>query len=64
MNTPALNKFLFVLSLATIATTVIANPAFAEPTTYQGSKVIAVAMSIRTQVLKYAPSHHANNQTH
>jgi hypothetical protein len=25
---------------------------------------IAVAMSIRTQVLKYAPSHHANNQTH
>jgi Tetratricopeptide repeat len=38
MTIPALNKFLFVLSLATIATTVIANPAFAEPTTYQGSK--------------------------
>jgi tetratricopeptide (TPR) repeat protein len=38
MITPALNKFLSVLSLAAIATTVIANPGFAEPTTYQGSK--------------------------
>jgi hypothetical protein len=38
MITPALSKFLFVLSLATIATTVIENPAFAEPTTYQGNK--------------------------
>jgi hypothetical protein len=25
---------------------------------------IAVAMSIRTQALKYAPSRHVNNQTH
>jgi tetratricopeptide (TPR) repeat protein len=38
MITPVLNKFLSVLSLATIATTMIANPAFAEPTTYQGNK--------------------------
>lgn len=38
MITPSPSKFLSVLSLATIATTVIANPAFAEPTTYQGSK--------------------------
>lgn len=38
MITPALKKFLSVLSLATIATAMIANPAFAEPTTYQGSK--------------------------
>jgi hypothetical protein len=38
MIPPALSKFLSVLSLATIATTVIVNPAFAEPTTYQGSK--------------------------
>jgi tetratricopeptide (TPR) repeat protein len=38
MITPALKKFLSVLSLATIATTAIANPVFAEPTTYQGNK--------------------------
>ena len=38
MITPVLNKFLSILSLATIATTVIANPAFTEPTTYQGIK--------------------------
>jgi tetratricopeptide (TPR) repeat protein len=38
MITPALNKFLSVLSLTAIATTVIANPGFAKPTTYRGEK--------------------------
>jgi hypothetical protein len=38
MITPALNKFLSVLSLASIATTAIVNPAFAKPTVHYGTK--------------------------
>ena len=38
MFTPALHRFLSVLSLAAITTTIVSNPVVAEPTTYQGSK--------------------------
>ncbi len=38
MITPVLNKFLSVLSLAAITTTILNNPVVAEPTTYQGNK--------------------------
>jgi hypothetical protein len=33
-----MKKLLFILSLASIATTVLANPAFAEPYTFKGYK--------------------------
>jgi hypothetical protein len=38
MTTSALNKFLSIFSLVSIATTILTNPSFAESITYRGDK--------------------------
>jgi hypothetical protein len=38
MNTSALNKFLSIFSIASIATTILVDPAFAKPVVYYGTK--------------------------
>jgi hypothetical protein len=38
MTKSTLNKFLSIISLASISTTILVNPAFAKPVTYRGEK--------------------------